>query len=429
MADTDKIAEFKNIQEKVKQRPLNRRKLLRRTIITASMAVIFGVLACITFLVLEPVFSNILHPEEEPEIVEIPDDTEDEINPEDMMLEEQQPEPSIQIIEKTEDIDPMDIYKRQYNDMYRVANEAMKSMVTVVSVNKDTDWFDNQYESKGNSSGLYVADNGKEILILCRMDAIENAEDINVTLYDGVTVGGTIKESDSNTGLAVIAVQKTDVDATTLDRIVPAKLGSSRSTGIIASPVIAIGRPFGNTESVGYGVITSKGNMISKTDQNYERLTTDIYGSSEATGILINLSGEVLGIIDQSYNDEGTKNLISALGISGLKQTVERMSNGRPRACLGIIGQDVSKEANEIGGVPYGAYVTGIVMDSPAMNAGIQSGDVLISVDNTEIRQYSDFTDSIEDKFPGSIVFVTLMRQSGDEYRDITFEVTLEEIR
>jgi serine protease Do len=429
VADTDKIAEFKNIQEKVKQRPLNRRKLLRRTIITASMAVIFGVLACITFLVLEPVFSNILHPEEEPEIVEIPDDTEDEINPEDMMLEEQQPEPSIQIIEKTEDIDPMDIYKRQYNDMYRVANEAMKSMVTVVSVNKDTDWFDNQYESKGNSSGLYVADNGKEILILCRMDAIENAEDINVTLYDGVTVGGTIKESDSNTGLAVIAVQKTDVDATTLDRIVPAKLGSSRSTGIIASPVIAIGRPFGNTESVGYGVITSKGNMISKTDQNYERLTTDIYGSSEATGILINLSGEVLGIIDQSYNDEGTKNLISALGISGLKQTVERMSNGRPRACLGIIGQDVSKEANEIGGVPYGAYVTGIVMDSPAMNAGIQSGDVLISVDNTEIRQYSDFTDSIEDKFPGSIVFVTLMRQSGDEYRDITFEVTLEEIR
>lgn len=429
MADTDKIAEFKNIQEKVKQRPLNRRKLLRRTIITASMAVIFGVLACITFLVLEPVFSNILHPEEEPEIVEIPDDTEDEINPEDMMLEEQQPEPSIQIIEKTEDIDPMDIYKRQYNGMYRVANEAMKSMVTVVSVNKDTDWFDNQYESKGNSSGLYVADNGKEILILCRMDAIENAEDINVTLYDGVTVGGTIKESDSNTGLAVIAVQKTDVDATTLDRIVPAKLGSSRSTGIIASPVIAIGRPFGNTESVGYGVITSKGNMISKTDQNYERLTTDIYGSSEATGILINLSGEVLGIIDQSYNDEGTKNLISALGISGLKQTVERMSNGRPRAGLGIIGQDVSKEANEIGGVPYGAYVTGIVMDSPAMNAGIQSGDVLISVDDTEIRQYSDFTDSIEDKFPGSIVFVTLMRQSGDEYRDITFEVTLEEIR
>ena len=63
------------------------------------MAVIFGVLACITFLVLEPVFSNILHPEEEPELVEIPMDT-DEILPEDMIFEDEEKEqaPQIQII-------------------------------------------------------------------------------------------------------------------------------------------------------------------------------------------------------------------------------------------------------------------------------------------------------------------------------------------
>ena len=55
------------IKEKVKERPINRRKLLRRTVITASMAVIFGLIACFTFLVLEPVFTNWLYPEEEPE--------------------------------------------------------------------------------------------------------------------------------------------------------------------------------------------------------------------------------------------------------------------------------------------------------------------------------------------------------------------------
>ncbi len=428
MAEIDNSSDFKNIQEKVKQRPLNRRKLLRRTIITASMAVIFGVLACITFLVLEPVFSNILHPEEEPEIVEIPGDTADEINPEDMMLEEEQPEPSIQIIEKTEDIDPIDIYKRQYNSMNRIATEVKKSMVTVTSVNKDTDWFDNPYESKGISSGLYVAENGREILILCLTEAIENAENIVVTIDDGMVVTATVKGSDSNTGLSVLAVQIADIGPEVYRKLEPAKLGSSRSSGIVASPVIAIGRPMG-TDSIDFGIITSKGNLICKTDQNYERLTTNIYGSMDATGILVNLSGEVLGIIDQDYNEENAQNLISALAISDLKQTIERMSNARARAYLGITGVDVSKEANEIGGVPYGAYVTGIVMDSPAMNAGIQSGDVLVSLDDEKITKFSDYTDYLDEKTPESIVFVTIMRQSGEEYRQITLEVTLEEMK
>ena len=58
------------IKEKVKERPLNRKKLVKRTLLTASMAVIFGLIACLTFLVLEPVFSNLLYPEEEPQMVE-----------------------------------------------------------------------------------------------------------------------------------------------------------------------------------------------------------------------------------------------------------------------------------------------------------------------------------------------------------------------
>ena len=67
------------MKETIKQRPLNRRKLFRRTIITAAMAVIFGTVACLTFLVLEPVISNRLHPEEEPQPVVFPEEGEEEI--------------------------------------------------------------------------------------------------------------------------------------------------------------------------------------------------------------------------------------------------------------------------------------------------------------------------------------------------------------
>ena len=77
------------MKETIKQRPLNRKKLLRRTIITASMAVIFGLIACVTFLLLEPVISNRLYPEEEPQTVVFVEETgEDEILPEDMLTED-----------------------------------------------------------------------------------------------------------------------------------------------------------------------------------------------------------------------------------------------------------------------------------------------------------------------------------------------------
>ena len=81
--ETDKAIEEKNedsfefVKEKIKERPINKRKLLRRTIITAVMALVFGLIACITFFALEPIISNWLYPEKEPEIVTFPEEQEE----------------------------------------------------------------------------------------------------------------------------------------------------------------------------------------------------------------------------------------------------------------------------------------------------------------------------------------------------------------
>ena len=86
------------ITEKIKVRPVNKKKLIRRTIITISMAIIFGLVACVTFLVLEPVISNWLYPKKEPETqtVRFPEDKE-EMSPEEMLAENlptESPEPT-----------------------------------------------------------------------------------------------------------------------------------------------------------------------------------------------------------------------------------------------------------------------------------------------------------------------------------------------
>ena len=427
MEDFEQNQDFEYIKERMKERPVNKKRLMRRMVITASMAVIFGVLACFTFLVLEPVFSNFLYPEEEPQAVEIPEDT-DEMLPEDMMIVE---EDSTAKPEETtnKDDEVLSDYKLLYQKIYELANKTMKSMVTVTGVSQDIDWFNNSYENKGQTSGLIVANTERELLILADEKILDKAEDLHVTFSDGTTTVASVKQTDANTEQVVIAVPVNQIGKSTLNVIDVASLGNSKSTSLLATPVIALGRPYGNTKSVAYGMITSKGTVLNLIDCNYELLTTDIYGSEEANGILLNLNGEVIGIINQKYNKDEAKNLISAVGISELKRTIERMSNGKEMAYLGINGTDVTGEANTSLGVPLGAYVTGIVMDSPAMKAGIQSGDVITKINEQEILSFSQYAAAIAECRPEETITVTLMRQGPEEYREITLSIPLEKLK
>lgn len=424
MEDFEQNQNYEMIKERMKERPINRKKLMRRTMITVSMAVIFGAFACITFLVLEPVFTNLLHPEPEPEVIELPKET-DELLPEDMLITEEEPVVQLPqpIIQKDGDV--LEDYTLTYQKLYEITNNFRKSMVTVTGVNQNVDWFNNEYENKGQYSGIIFAGSSKQFFILVDSVALEQAEEIRVTFQDKTAVTGTFMQKDNNIGLSVIAVQLNDLSEETMDNIRIAKLGSTKSSSLLATPVIVLGRLFGNTESVGYGMITSKDNTLNLADCNYELLTTDIYGSRDATGFMINMSGNVLGIIKQDYNREEVENLISAVGITEVKRSLERMSNAQEAAYLGINGIDVTQEANSSLGVPLGAYVTGIVMDSPAMKAGIQSGDIITAINDTVITSFEQYTEILAQYKPEETVSVVIKRQGNSEYREITIPIIL----
>ena len=417
------------IKEKVKERPINKRKLLKRTMITASMAVIFGLIACFTFLVLEPVFSNWLYPEEEPEPVQLQEESEnEEMLPEDMVLEtesEEETTPPVQttVVERVE-LDVSD-YQTLYSNLYKMVQEVSKSLVTVIGITSDTDWLNNSYENEGQNAGLIVADNGRELLILTEKEIVDQSEELNVVFCDNTQVRAELKQANSTVGLAVISVDLTDISDTTRETISPARLASSSNSGLLATPVAALGRPLGTANSVVYGMITSADGTLNLADGNYQLLTTDMYGSTYGSGIITNLSGQVLGIICQENSAEDTPNLITAYGISGLKNLIEKLSNGQPSATLGIFGTDVPQEIQETQGVPAGAYVTGIVMDSPAMVAGIQSGDVIVQMGTEPIDSYADYTATLMGLLPDTEVTLTVMRQVQNEYQEMTVDVLL----
>ena len=413
------------MKETIKKRPLNKRKLVQRTLITAAMAVIFGLVACFTFLLLEPVISKKLYPEEEPDKVEFVEETEEnEILPEDMIADDSQMQPEPTEAPALEDeqiaqvLSEMKLEAEDYisllDSIGEIAWKVRQSVVTVVGVTADTGWLDNEHESEGAVSGVVVADNGRELLILANTRSINEADSLKVAFADGEEHEATIKKKDNNTGLAVICIPKARINSDTLKMAEAVSLGSSAGN-LTGNPIIALGRPVGTEDSLCYGNITSVENAIRLPDSNYKYMTTDIYGSSNASGVLINLQGQVIGIIDMSFNSNDMKNLVSAIGISDLKRLVESLSNDREIPYFGIYGADVTKEANEEMGVPFGAYITEIDMDSPAMDAGIQSGDVITELNETEVNNYQELVKALLAEEPEKELSIRLMRQGPEE--------------
>lgn len=430
------------IVEKIKERPVNKKKLVRRTIITASMAVIFGLIACLTFLVLEPVFSNLLYPEDEPQVVTFPEDSE-EMSPEEMLADNMQNESNQNVEESSggiileeeqieeifsEHILNLDNYKQLYNSINEYIYEVSRSMVTITGVTSSVDWLDTVQESEQQVSGVIIANNGKELLVLAEYEPVSEAESLSLTFFNELKVNASVKERDSVTGLAVFAVNLEELAPGMLENeLVIANLGSSNVSNIIGTPVVAVGSPMGSKGSIGVGMITAVNQQTPQADTNYKYLQTDIVGSKKANGVLFNMYGQVVGIITTNNENSDMGDMLEAYGITELKKRIEKMSNGEKAAYMGISGVDVTREAHESLSVPYGAYVKEVDMDSPAMMAGIQQGDVIIGMGGRSILTYSEYTTLLMQLDVGNTVDCIVMRQSQDEYKSMKIRITLGE--
>ncbi len=426
--------------EKIKKRPVNKVKLLRRTLITAVMAVIFGLIACLTFLILEPVFSDWLYPEEEPLYVEFPEDPV-EMLPEDMVVEDDEPDfTDIQqevenVLEESGQIEAAlsdwvldkENYAQLYAAMSEYKDDLKKSLVLVTGITSDTDVFNNTMYKSKEVTGAILADNGIELLILADRTPVLGVDSLTVTFFNGVQVPAFVKQYDSQTGLAIFAVLLEDIPEQTASRIEIAVLGTSNSGNMVGTPVVAMGSPMGVTDSVGYGIITAAEMSWSVVDATYNLLLTDIYGSKSANGILFNYENKVVGIITNGKNEAGMENMITAFGISELKKSITRMSNGRPEIYMGVIGMDMSDATRKETGIPLGAYVVDVIMDSPAMLAGIQKGDVLVQMNYIKITDMSGYTLALLQSSPGDTVTLVVKRLVQDEYKEIEVKVVLSE--
>lgn len=476
--DSEISSEITFLQERIKERPVNRKKLVRRTVITVVMAMVFGLVACVTFLLLEPVINRMIYPEEKAEIVRFPEQ-EQEVNPEDMAADEAE----LQIIREEEaaesqngsaenpgeqeaiepgdaeagegsrpdenaaggegdpagkpeeEISPeeakiatLEEYQALYGVLGELRAEVEKSMVSVTAVTSDVNWINDTLENTGVTSGLIVADNGRELLILTGYRELKDADSITVSFGEDQKEA-TVKEIDETTGLAVLAVPLSELSREQQGNITYASLGSSAGRALVGQPVIAVGSPVGISGSACYGMVTSQGTALGLMDSNYKLLTTDIYGSRSASGVIANMRGEVVGILYNGDENSDMQNRLCGIGISELKRTIEKLSNGEKMVYLGVHGAEPGSVISKEYQLPKGAYITGIDMDSPAMQAGLQNGDIITRAGDTDIVSYTEFVNILMKAQVGQNLKLTVARQSQGkgEYQEMSVTVTLQE--
>ena len=380
--------EFSFMNEKIKDKPFYKKKWVKILASTVVLAVIFGLIASAVFSKVSDWIEN-KKEQEAMKDIEIPQDTaEDSAAPE---VTDSETEPSVS---ETIVVDPqitMEDYMVLYASFRGLAKDVQKSLVTVTALNNDVDWFNEEYQNLGQCSGMIVGDNGVELLVLTKYSAIESCDGINVTFIDDTIVNAVLKKYDVTTDLAVISINLTDISDNTKANIVKATLGNSIRLEA-GTPVLAIGRADGSEDSMKVGTLTSTHNKQSVVDAEYTILVTDMMKNAGADGILINLNGEVIGIMQDHHLSSNMENVLTAYGISDIKSLLEHLSNNQDIAYLGIKGISVTNEALK-SGVPSGVYVTEVQIDSPAMKGGIQSGDVIQAINGQKVLAMSELSD------------------------------------
>lgn len=408
--------DFQFIKETRKEKPINRKRLFRHIIETLVLAVIFGSVASLTFVVLKPRLEQYFSPEEPPQVSFVEPEPEEEPVSEEKDNDENdaKAETETVIIEKPT---PMDLrqYQSLQNKLYAVGREADKFIVSVTNVKNDTDIFNTTYETKGIGSGVIIADTGEQLLILTEKKTIAGASSIRVTFVDGETVKAELQQYDGNTGIAVLRVKAEDVSKETKKQISVATLGSSVAISQ-GQTVLAVGSPIGTIHSILTGNITSNRNTISTMDCNYTIFTTDMVGSADASGALINTNGDIIGFVLQDYNMQKEQTTLAAVSISELKGVIELLSNDKPVPYLGLRISTVTDEIAEDYHMPKGVYIRDVALDSPAMQAGFQSGDVITGINGEPVVAAEDYEKILRGLTVDDVVHITYERQGAEDY-------------
>jgi len=294
--------------------------------------------------------------------------------------------------------------------LIQASEEVAPAVVNIRIIQFTYDSFFRVVPREGQGSGVIFS---KEGYILTNEHVIHEAREINVVLPDGREFKGKLIGSDPSVDLAVVKV--------TAKNLPLAKLGNSDKLRP-GEFCIAIGNPFGLQNTLTFGVISAIGRDIGAAPEKIlENLiqTQAPINPGNSGGPLINLEGEVIGI--NTAIIPYAQGIGFAIPINTAKEIIDELiSYGRViRPWLGIYSLCVTPQVKERFNlsVDSGCYIVEVVPQSPAEKGGIKEGDVIVKVNDQDIKTINDFKQIIKTKKVGEEITLLILRE--DAYKRV----------
>lgn len=329
-------------------------------------------------------------------------------------------------------------YSNVDSDISQVVDRVMPAMVSIVNhTTTYENFFGQRYaaEAEASGSGIIVAENDEELLIVTNHHVAANANALDITFIDGSTAEAKPKGSDADMDLAVLAVLKSDLSDETMSKIVIASLGDSDSLKL-GEPVIAIGNALGYGQSVTNGIVSALNRELEMDDGTSGKFiqTNAAINPGNSGGALLNMNGEVIGINSNKIGGTAIEGMGYAIPINSASPIIDELMQRKTlrnevkeedRGYFGLNLQNINAEYASAYNIPVGAVVMSVEEDGPAASAGIKERDIITKVEGSRISQLEELQEILKYYSAGDEVEVVVMRQNEDEFKEVTLKVTL----
>lgn len=308
-----------------------------------------------------------------------------------------------------------------YSEIAELADNVKRSLVRVTAITEGVDWFEEAYETKENASGLYVGDNGIDMLFLVNLDSIEGATRFEITFESGIILPCSIYSYDSNYRLAVLSIRLSEVAGLEEEKL-PTRAAFALEEVAAGTPIMVLGNPNGQLGAMELGMTTGVNQVVQVVDDEVLYFTTGIPKYAKGDGFVFNLSGEVIGIVSSSLN-KGEAGVITAAMVGGMREVIDKTLNNEPRIYYGMRLESVDTALAGKTGLPEGIYVTEVLPSSPAMTAGIKNGDIITRVGITPVSSVRQFYEEINAVGTDGIRIVVSREIKGEHKEQSLFMV------
>ncbi len=334
-------------------------------------------------------------------------------------------------------------------DVSDIVENVVPAIVQVTNMSvEEYNTFFGTYSKPAQSagSGIIISQDNDYLYIATNNHVVSNSKSLTITFSDNVAVSAELVGTDEQTDLAVIRVKVSDLDKKTASSIKVATLGSSDSVAVGESAVV-IGNALGYGQSVTTGVISALNREVSIEGSSGETYTNKLIQTDAAVnpgnsgGALLDMNGEVIGIVSAKYSSTDVEGMGYAIPISSATSVIQSLMKGEAvdhsssksssatsGAYLGINGWDVSSENSMVYGMPQGVYVTKSIDNQPASKAGIKKGDIITSADGTAITSMEELKTIISNHKSGDKVKLVIATRDSGYDKKSSVEVTLADV-